>query len=81
MMKNKNGYSWPHLFVALLTVVIAQTMIFAESSGWERKEVNWRVSKDRQIKAIYYPSDQNLTLLETRAVRNAVQLQQRISLS
>jgi len=80
-MKNKNGYSWPHLFVALLTVVIAQTMIFAESSGWERKEVNWRVSKDRQIKAIYYPSDQNLPLLETRAVRNAVQLQQRISLS
>jgi len=49
MMKNKSGYSWSHLLVALLTVVIAQAVVFAESSGWERKEVNWRVSRDRQI--------------------------------
>jgi hypothetical protein len=76
-MKNKNGYSWPHLFVALLTVVVAQAAVFAESSGWERKEVNWRVSRDRQIKAIYYPADQNLPLLENRTERKPVHLEQR----
>jgi predicted aspartyl protease len=32
MMKNKNGYSWPHLLVALLTVVIAQAVVFADPS-------------------------------------------------
>jgi hypothetical protein len=79
MMKNKSGYSWSHLLVALLTVVIAQAVVFAESSGWERKEVNWRVSRDRQIKAIYYPKDQNLPLLENHVKREPVQLQSKIS--
>ena len=77
VMKNKNGYSWPHMLVALLTVVITQGVVFAESSGWERKEVNWRVSRDRQIKAIYYPADQNIPLLENRTERKPVHLEQR----
>jgi Aspartyl protease len=31
-MKNKSGYSWPHLLVALLTVVIAQAAVCADPS-------------------------------------------------
>ena len=79
-MKNKSKYSWPHLQIAsLLIIAVLQECAFAESSGWERKEVNWRISRDRQIKAIYYPKDQNLPLLENHVKREPVQLQSKIS--
>jgi predicted aspartyl protease len=54
------------------------TSLRAGGAGWERKEVNWRIYKDRQIKAIYYPADQNLPLLETRVQRKPAHLEQRI---
>lgn len=79
-MKRRKEQSRLHPWIAvLLTFVIAQASMGAQSTEWERKDVNWRVSKDRQIKAIYYPADQNLPLLETRTGRKPVHLQQRIS--
>ena len=63
--------------IALLTMVIAQASIAAQAAEWERKEVNWRISRDRQIKAIYYPADQNIPLLENRTERKPVHLEQR----
>ena len=81
-MRSVNKHSWPRpVVVIFVTLAVVQTCFSAEGAGWERKEVNWRVSKDRQIKAIYYPADQNLPLLETRAGRNPVHLQQRISVA
>jgi len=78
-MRSVNKYSWPRpMVVIFVTLAVVQTCFSAEGAGWERKEVNWRVSKDRQIKAIYYPADQNLPLLETRTGRKPVHLQQRI---
>jgi hypothetical protein len=80
VMRSQKTYCRPYpLIVALLLIAVLQDYTFAEGAGWERKDVNWRVSKDRQIKAIYYPADQNLPLLETRTGRKPVHLQQRIS--
>ena len=58
----------------LLTAACCASATFAEQSGWERKEVNWRVSANRQIKAIYYPADQNLPLLENQGRGGPVEL-------
>jgi hypothetical protein len=59
----------------LLTAACCASATSAGQSGWERKEVNWRVSAGRQIKAIYYPEDQNLPLLENRGRGGPVELQ------
>jgi predicted aspartyl protease len=61
----------------LLVVVLCGSAAFADRQGWERKEVNWRVSAGRQVKAIYYPRHQQPPLLETRSERRPVRLQQR----
>lgn len=61
----------------ILMVLWCASVVFGEQGGWQRKEVNWRVSGDRQIKAIYYPEDQNVPTLENRGLRRPVVLRQR----
>jgi predicted aspartyl protease len=65
-MKNKNGYSWPHLLVALLAVVIAQAVVFAKQPDWQREEVTWRAGGNTRIKAIEYPPEKRPPMAKSR---------------
>jgi len=50
-MKNKSGYSWPHLLVALLTVVIAQAAVFADRPDWQKEQTDWRAGNGSRNKS------------------------------
>jgi len=82
VMKNKNGYSWPHLLIALLTVVIAQAVVFADPStgstelatgtlgtgraGWQKEQADWRTGNGSRIKSISYPKEKPVLLSSRR---------------
>ena len=46
-------------------------------TGWHKQSVNWRISGGRQIKAIYYPQDQNLATFENQGPRRPIELRTR----
>jgi hypothetical protein len=77
-MKGRRAENCPHLMMCLIfTVLWCASAAFGEQGGWKRKEVNWRVSGERQIKAIYYPEDANLPTLENRVRRRPAELRLR----
>ncbi len=77
-MKGRGAENRSHPVMCLVfTVLWCASAVFGGQGGWKRKEVNWRVSGDRQIKAIYYPKDENLPTLENRVRRRPVELRQR----
>ena len=65
-MKNKNGYSWPHLLVALLTVVIAQAAVFADRPGWQKEQADWQTGNGSRIKSISYPPEKRPPMAKNR---------------
>jgi hypothetical protein len=65
-MKNKNGYSWPHLLVALLTVVIAQAVAFADRPGWQKEQADWQTGNGSRIKSISYPPEKRPSMAKSR---------------
>ncbi len=68
--------SHPILWLLLVALWCTSTA-FGDERAWNRREVKWRVSADRQIKAIYYPEDENLPTLENRVQRRPVEVQPR----
>jgi predicted aspartyl protease len=76
-MKGKRAENRSHLILCLAFAVLGCTVAFGDQRAWNRKEVKWRVSADRQIKAIYYPEDENLPTLENRVQRRPVEVQPR----
>jgi predicted aspartyl protease len=74
VMKNKNVYSWPHLLVALLTVVIAEAVVFADPSatqgagrpGWQKEQADWQTGNGSRIKSISYPKEKPAPLSSRR---------------
>ncbi len=65
---------WLCLYLLATAAYAAQHV---DTSNWRRDEVNWRISSDRQIKAIYYPQDQNLPTFENRGRRRPAELRLR----
>jgi predicted aspartyl protease len=82
VMKNKNGYSWPHLLVALLIVVIEQAIAFADPStgstelttgtqgtgrpDWQKEQADWQTGNGSRIKSISYPKEKPVSLSSRR---------------
>jgi predicted aspartyl protease len=66
MMKSKNGYSWPHLLVALLTVVIAQAVVFADRPEWQKEQADWQTGNGSRIKSISYPPEKHPPMAKGR---------------
>jgi predicted aspartyl protease len=81
-MKNKNGYSWPHLLATLLIVVIVQAIVFADPStgstelttgtqgagrpGWQKEQADWQTGNGSRIKSISYPKEKPAPLSSRR---------------
>ena len=59
-MKNRKEYNLLHtLIAALLTMVIAQGLVFAEpfaaKPGWKKEKTDWQTGNGSRIKSISYP--------------------------
>ncbi len=77
-MKGRRAENRSHPMLCLVfTVLWCASATFGEQGGWKRKEVNWRISGERRIKAIYYPEGKNLPTLENRGLRRPVELRPR----
>jgi len=69
-MKKTNCYKWARLqIIALLIAVMVTPYAFAKKPGWQREEVNWRMSGGGQIKGIEYPEGKKAPISHKRAVK------------
>jgi len=67
MLKNKGFFHFKTWFPPLLAAVAFWTSaVRADRSGWQRRQVNWRITGGTRIKAVNYPEDKPLTMLAER---------------
>jgi hypothetical protein len=66
-MKVKKEQIWPHqIIAALLIVVIAQGLVFAEKPGWQRDQADWQTGNGSRIKSISYPPGKHPLMAKNR---------------
>ena len=71
-MKIRKEQNRPHPWIAaLLTIVIAQAMVFADPSttlraGWQKEQADWQTGNGSRIKSISYPKEKPTTLSSRR---------------
>jgi len=65
------------LLCLFFPAIASQALKLEDTTGWQKQQVNWRISAGRQIKAIYYPQDQNLSTFENRGPRRPIELHTR----
>lgn len=75
-VKNINSHkpiqAW--LILLLVTVVCGSGAVRADRAGWQREQVNWRMTGGTRIKAVHYPKDKRpLFLKEHRKRKLAAQ--------
>jgi len=66
-LMNLNGLKRTYLLLLLLSVLCWTSAVQADRSGWQRQEVNWRMTGGSCIKAVHYPSGKMLPLLTKRS--------------
>jgi len=62
---------------ALVIVVLYSTAVQGSQSGWQREEVDWRMSGRSRIKAVRYPTDKPLSTLSRMNVPKPVVIEKR----
>lgn len=66
-MKQRKKQNRLHPWItALLTVVIAQTVVFADRPGWQKEQADWQTGNGSRIKSISYPPDKHPPMLKSR---------------
>jgi hypothetical protein len=64
--------------ILLLLAVVSYAADNIDTPNWQEQQVDWRISADRQIKAIYYPGKSSLPTLENQGRHRPVELRPRI---
>lgn len=70
-MKNKIGHNWLLSLKSLLIIAFLPLVTAASRPGWERKEVNWRMTGGGRVKAINYPKDRPIPSTATQLSRKS----------
>jgi len=79
MLKNKRLlYRKTGFLLLLVAVVCWSSVVQAKRPGWQRQEVDWRVTGGRRIKAVNYPSGNPPLLLSKRDGRRPTALRKKI---
>lgn len=78
MLSDRGGFLTVRCLICLFITSAVSQETSRGNTGWQKQSVNWQISSGRQIKAIYYPQDQNLTTFENRGVRRPVELRTRV---
>jgi predicted aspartyl protease len=66
-MKRRKEQSRLHSGIgALLIVVIAQGLVFAEKPGWQKEQADWQTGNGSRIKSISYPPEKHPLMTKSR---------------